>query len=183
MWGLVKHSCAGGHWRQNSSGIAKIDVGWVKEIPTPTVLLHWKTELWGTWGILPTWRELALWLHSVFLGLGETADVFSQLRTHWTCLHAYVLAVIPFLWHAIKTLEPACQAQGLCFHWWKRWFSTLSTTHVLLKPIWLYKSHIKQPKGSYLWVLLGADPQTHKWRHREKLFLEGEEGQLKFQML
>lgn len=180
--GLGKAQLCWGHWRQTSSGTAKIVVGWVKEIPA--VLLHWKIELWGAQGVLPTWRKLALWLHSVFLCLEETADIISQLKTHWTCLHASVLSAIPLLWHAKKAMEPTCQAQGLCFHWWKRWFSALSTTQtVFLKPVCLYKSHMKQPKGSYTWALLGADPHAHKWRHREKLFLEREEGQLKFQML
>lgn len=170
--GFGKAQLFWGHWRQTSSGTAKIDVGWVNGIPT--VLLHWKTELWGAWGVLPTWRELALCLHSVFLGLGETADLFSQLKTHWNCINGYVLAAIPLLWQAIKATEPVCQAQGLCFHWRKRWFSTLSTTHVLLKPIWLCKSHMKQPKGSYSWVLLGAHPQTQMKAQRK--VVSGERG-------
>lgn len=128
--GLGKAQLCWHHRRQTSSGTAKIDVGCVKEIPIPTVLLHWKAELWGARGVSPTWRELALWLHSIFLGLGETADIFSQLKIHWTCLPAYVLAAILLLWHAIKATEPACQARGLCFHWWNRWFFTLSTTRV-----------------------------------------------------
>lgn len=52
--GLGKAQLCWRHRRQTSSGTAKIDAGWVKEIPIPTVLLHWKAELWGARGVSPT---------------------------------------------------------------------------------------------------------------------------------
>lgn len=171
--GFGKAQLFWGHWRQTSSGTAKIDVGWLNEIPT--VLLHWKTQLWGAWGVLPTWRELVLWLHSVFLGLGEIADLFSQLKTHWTCLHGYVLAAIPLLWQAIKATEPACQAQGLCLHSWEMVLCTKHSTCITET----YQA-VQEPHETTKGFLLMSSPWSSPTDPNEGTELEREEGQLKF---
>lgn len=128
--GALWSTAMSGPWAANQQWECKVYVDWEKEIPTPRVLLHCQAELWGAWGVSPLWRELAPWLYSVFLGLGETADVFSQLKIHWTCLYTYLLAAIPPLWHAIKAAALVWQAQGLCFHLSTTWGVTVSTITV-----------------------------------------------------
>lgn len=138
------------------------------------MLPHWKTELWGAWGVLPTWRELALWLHSSLSASGgDSRYIFTEKPLS-----------LPSCLCACSHPSPmTCN---------KNHRASLSGTGAVFSPMEemaLYTKHntncvpetyllVQEPhEATKVFVLVSSpcEPQTHKWGPQRKV-VSGERG-------